>query len=59
MKAKVYYRGKKWDIRDVKYGDTMYFGIARNDGKGYDMLFLELENAKARWKQLESEVETK
>ena len=54
---KTYYRGKKWDICDVKYGDTMYFGIVRNDGKDYDMLFLELENAKARWKQLESEVE--
>ena len=56
---KTYYRGKKWDIRDVKYGDTMYFGIVRNDGKGIRSLFLKLDDAKALWRKLESEVEIK
>ena len=56
---KTYYRGKKWDIRDVKYGDTMYFGIVRNDGKGISSLFLKLDDAKALWRKLESEVEIK
>lgn len=56
MKAKVYYRGKKWDIRDVKYGGTLYYGVVHSDGRGIRSLFRELDDAKTLWRKLESEV---
>ena len=56
---KTYYRGKKYDIREVDYGGTIYYGVVNSDGRGIRSLFLNLDDAKALWKQLESEVETK
>lgn len=56
---KTLYRGRKYDIREVTYCGTIYNGVVRSDGKGIDKLFLDLEKAKERWKQLESEVQGK
>ena len=56
---KIYYRGQKYDIRQVNYGGTLYFGVVRSDGKGIRSLFLKLDDAKTLWRKLESEVETK
>lgn len=56
---KTLYRGRKYDIREVTYNGTVYNGVVRSDGKGIDKLFLDLEKAKERWKQLESEVQDK
>lgn len=56
---KTYYRGQKYDIRQVNYGGTLYFGVVRSDGKGIRSLFLKLDDAKTLWRKLESEVEIK
>ena len=56
---KTLYRGRKYDIREVTYSGTVYNGVVRSDGKGIDKLFFDLEKAKERWKQLESEAQDK
>lgn len=50
------YRGTKYDIREVMYGDTLYYGVVHSDGRGIRSLFLNIDDAKSLWKKLESEV---
>ena len=53
---KTHYRGKKYDIREVDYGGTLYYGVVHSDGRGIRSLFRELDDAKTLWRKLESEV---
>lgn len=53
---KTHYRGKKYDIREVDYGGTLYYGVVHSDGRGIRSLFRELNDAKTLWRKLEREV---
>lgn len=53
---KTHYRGKKYDIREVDYGGTLYYGVVHSDGRGIRSLFQELDDAKTLWRKLEREV---